>query len=84
MSDDTTVQIVCFEPQLLEVCVPMHSSPNPEAVLFDKIAEYLAKEKHRYPILGINCYYESKNNSIYMTVTLGQKLPLLEIEHATD
>lgn len=77
MSDETA-QLVCFEPKILEVSVRMETSPNPEAVLFDKITEWLAKQECRYPLLGINVYYESKNNSIYMTVTLGEALPLLE------
>lgn len=76
-NDDSAVQIVCFEPQLLEAYVSM-DSPNPEAILFDKMTEWLMKQEVRYPILGVNVYYESKNYSIYMLVTLGQALPLKE------
>lgn len=74
----TDVSIVCYAPQLLECSVNLWDSPNPEAVLFDKLSQWLAEQPVRYPILGVNIYYESANDNVYLLVTLGTERPLEE------
>lgn len=80
--EDSDVQIVCFEPQLLEAYVKLEDSPNPEAVLLDKLTQWFSDQTERYPILGINIYYESANNACYALVTLGTPRPLTDMEEA--
>jgi hypothetical protein len=75
----SNAQLVSLEPQCLEVYVDM-DTPNPEFVLFDNIAQWLAEQEERYPILGTNIYYESQYGRIYALVTLGTSLPLVNVE----
>lgn len=78
MSD--SVQFVCVAPKLIEGSVELDSTPNAEAVLFDNLAQWLATQEVRYPVLGVNIYYESANNRVYALVTLGSELPLMEVD----
>lgn len=77
MSD---VQFVCLSPSLVEASVALDETPNPEAILLDNLSQWLAEKEVRYPLLGINVYYESRNNRVYALVTLGTELPLMEVD----
>lgn len=74
------VQLVSLTPTCLEAYVEMDECPNPEFLLFEHIADWLAKKTERYPILGVNIYY-SEHGRIYALITLGSPLPLVEVEH---